>query len=115
MVSSNAPTSTTCFSLINGSPPHRRQLLLGCHYIQIESRTNFQFSVVCCLDMLAGIFYTEISDQTESEPGCPRLKSTYEITAYFPYAEHIISGKLCLGAVLGLAVGSKSIVSPQWK
>jgi hypothetical protein len=34
--------------------------------------------------MLAGITYTEISDQAEPEQGCPRLKSTYEITAISP-------------------------------
>jgi hypothetical protein len=54
--------------------------------------------------MLAGITYTEISDQDEPEQGCPRLKSTYNITAHFPFAEHIILAKLCLGALSGVAV-----------
>jgi hypothetical protein len=69
---------------------------LKCHYIQIESHTISQFYVVCRLDMLAGITYTEISDQAELEPGCPRLKSTYEITAHFPFAKYNILGKFCL-------------------
>jgi hypothetical protein len=54
--------------------------------------------------MLAGITYTEISDQDEPEQGCPRLKSTYDITAHFPFAKHIFSGKLCLGPLSGVAV-----------
>jgi hypothetical protein len=65
--------------------------------------------------MLAGITYTEISDQDEPEQGCPRLKSTYDITAHFPFAEYIFSGKLCLWGLSGAAVRSKFIIHLQGK
>jgi hypothetical protein len=65
--------------------------------------------------MLLGITYTEVSDQAEPEQGCPRLKSTYDITAHFPFAEYIILGKLCLGALFGAAVRSNFVIRLQRK
>jgi hypothetical protein len=65
--------------------------------------------------MLAGITYTEISDQDESEPGCPRLKSTYEITAHFPFVKYAALGRLRLPAWFGAGVWSEFITPLQWK
>jgi len=78
-------------------------------------RTIFQFHAVCHLDMLAGITYTEFSDQDESEPGCPRLKSTYAITAHFHFAKHFTSGRLRPLALKRAAAGANAGVPPGGK